>query len=75
MTQVNGVMMQYFHWYIDPDLILWNEVRNKAAELAQELKQHNITVSIGTIKNIWKEENLSTKELRIKKSQSLNIEV
>lgn len=44
-------------------------------QLMIELKQHNITVSIGTIKNIWKEENLSTKELRIKKSQSLNIEV
>lgn len=34
MSQVNGVMMQYFHWYIDPDSILWNEIRNKAAELA-----------------------------------------
>lgn len=34
MSQVNGVMMQLFHWYIDPDLILWNEVKNKAAELA-----------------------------------------
>ena len=34
MSQVNGVMMQFFHWYIDPDSILWNEVRNKAAELA-----------------------------------------
>ena len=34
MSQVNGVMMQYFHWYIDPDLILWKEVKNKARELA-----------------------------------------
>ncbi len=34
MSQVNGVMMQFFHWYIDPDLILWNQVKNKAAELA-----------------------------------------
>lgn len=34
MSQVNGVMMQYFHWYIDRDLILWNEVKSKAAELA-----------------------------------------
>ncbi|MFA0164541.1 ISNCY family transposase [Vibrio splendidus] len=44
-------------------------------QLTMELKQYDITVSIGTIKNIWKEENLSTKELRIKKSQSLNIDV
>ncbi|WP_413283728.1 helix-turn-helix domain-containing protein [Vibrio sp. MA40-2] len=44
-------------------------------QLMIELKQHNITVSIGTIKNIWKEENLSPKELRIKKLQSLNIDV
>lgn len=44
-------------------------------QLTMELKQHDITVSIGTIKNIWKEENLSTRELRIKKSQSLNIDV
>lgn len=34
MSDLNGVMMQYFHWYIDPDLILWNEVKNKAQELA-----------------------------------------
>lgn len=43
-------------------------------QLTMELKQHDITVSIGTIKNIWKEENLSTRELRIKKSLSLNID-
>ncbi|WP_342291562.1 hypothetical protein [Vibrio diazotrophicus] len=40
-----------------------------------ELKQHGINVSIGTIKNIWKEEKLNTRELRIMKSQSLNIDV
>ncbi|MGM3304648.1 alpha-amylase [Anabaena sp. WFMT] len=34
MSQINGTMMQYFHWYIDPDLILWNDVKNKAQELA-----------------------------------------
>ena len=34
MSQVNGVMMQYFHWYTDPNLILWNEVKDKAHELA-----------------------------------------
>ena len=30
----NGTIIQYFHWYLDPDLILWNEVKNKAQELA-----------------------------------------
>lgn len=35
MSQVNGVMIQYFHWYTDPDLILWNEVKDKAPELAE----------------------------------------
>lgn len=44
-------------------------------QLMMALKEHNITVSIGTIKNIWKEEKLNTRELRIKRSQSLNIEV
>jgi alpha-amylase len=34
MSSENGTMMQYFHWYIDPNLILWNEVKNKAKELA-----------------------------------------
>ncbi|MBD2295489.1 alpha-amylase [Anabaena sphaerica FACHB-251] len=34
MSQINGTMMQYFHWYIDPDLILWNDLKNKAQELA-----------------------------------------
>ena len=32
MSQANGVMMQYFHWYTDPNLILWNEVKDKAQE-------------------------------------------
>ncbi len=35
MSHVNSTMMQYFHWYIDPDLILWNDVKNKAEELAK----------------------------------------
>ena len=34
MVDFNGTIMQYFHWYIDPDLILWDEVKNKAKELA-----------------------------------------
>ncbi|MEQ8465132.1 alpha-amylase [Coleofasciculus sp. E1-EBD-02] len=31
---INGTMMQYFQWYIDPNLILWNDVKTKAQELA-----------------------------------------
>lgn len=34
MAETNGVMMQYFHWYIDSNLILWNQVASKAQELA-----------------------------------------
>jgi alpha-amylase len=34
MSDVNGVMMQYFHWYVDPNLILWNQVKNEAKNLA-----------------------------------------
>ncbi|MBD0345182.1 MAG: alpha-amylase [Coleofasciculus sp. Co-bin14] len=34
MVDFNGTIMQYFHWYIDPDVILWNDVNNKAKELA-----------------------------------------
>ncbi|WP_299022847.1 ISNCY family transposase [uncultured Photobacterium sp.] len=44
-------------------------------QLMKELKQQNITVSISTIQNIWKREQLNTRELRIKRSQSMNIEV
>jgi alpha-amylase len=35
MSQVNGVMMQYFHWYIAPDGSLWEEVANRAEDLAK----------------------------------------
>lgn len=35
MADVNGTMMQYFHWYISADGTLWEEVKNKAADLAQ----------------------------------------
>lgn len=44
-------------------------------QLMKTLKQQNITVSISTIQNIWKREQLNTRELRIKRSQSMNIEV
>lgn len=35
MSEFNGVMMQYFHWYIKPDGSLWNELANNAADLAR----------------------------------------
>ncbi|MGD1917558.1 MAG: alpha-amylase [Pleurocapsa sp.] len=34
MSSVNGVMMQYFHWYVDPDGTLWQDVANRAKDLA-----------------------------------------
>lgn len=35
MSEFNGVMMQYFHWYNEPDGSLWNELAEKAADLAK----------------------------------------
>ncbi len=34
MSLVNGVMMQYFHWYNRDDGSFWNEVASRARELA-----------------------------------------
>ncbi|MEO1124076.1 MAG: alpha-amylase [Cyanobacteria bacterium J06635_15] len=34
MSEPNGVMMQYFHWYIPPDGNLWNQVKDQAKDLA-----------------------------------------
>ncbi|MGD1856852.1 MAG: alpha-amylase [Leptolyngbyaceae cyanobacterium] len=34
MSKLNGVMMQYFHWYLPPDGSLWNELKKNASELA-----------------------------------------
>jgi alpha-amylase len=34
MAELNGVMMQFFHWYIAPDGNLWNELKEKAQALA-----------------------------------------
>ncbi|MGL5807101.1 MAG: alpha-amylase [Xenococcaceae cyanobacterium] len=31
----NGAFMQFFHWYINPDGTLWNELKEKSKELAQ----------------------------------------
>lgn len=35
MAEFNGVMMQYFHWYNEPDGSLWNELANNAKDLAK----------------------------------------
>lgn len=35
MSYVNGTMMQFFHWYYPSDGSLWNEVKEKATELAE----------------------------------------
>ncbi|EDX86325.1 Alpha amylase, catalytic domain subfamily [Synechococcus sp. PCC 7335] len=34
MSAPNGVMMQYFHWYNEPDGTLWDELADKAEALA-----------------------------------------
>ena len=34
MSEPNGVMMQYFHWYIEPDGNLWNEFTKNVKDLA-----------------------------------------
>jgi alpha-amylase len=34
MAQINGTMMQYFHWYIPNDGNLWSKVETSAPELA-----------------------------------------
>ena len=35
MSDANGAMMQYFHWYSPDDGSLWDEVGRQAAVLAQ----------------------------------------
>jgi alpha-amylase len=35
MSEPNGVMMQYFHWYCPADGSLWNQVAEKASTLAK----------------------------------------
>ncbi|HBB33100.1 MAG TPA: alpha-amylase [Cyanobacteria bacterium UBA8803] len=34
MADLNGTMMQYFHWYLPSDGTLWDEVKDRAKELA-----------------------------------------
>ena len=35
MSEFNGVMMQYFHWYNEPDGSLWNQLAENAEHLAK----------------------------------------
>jgi alpha-amylase len=35
MSEPNGVMMQYFHWYIPADGSLWRQVAKEASELVK----------------------------------------
>jgi alpha-amylase len=35
MSHRNGVMMQYFHWYLPNDGSLWKQLAEKAEELAK----------------------------------------
>jgi alpha-amylase len=35
MSELNGVMMQYFHWYTPGDGSLWRQVKENVAELAE----------------------------------------
>jgi alpha-amylase len=35
MSEINGVMMQYFHWYLPADGTLWRQVASEAKELAE----------------------------------------
>lgn len=35
MADINGVMMQFFHWYTAADGSLWNELKTEAANLAK----------------------------------------
>ena len=35
MSELNGVMMQYFHWYVPADGTLWDQVARRAGELAR----------------------------------------
>ena len=34
MAELNGTMMQYFHWYVKPQDDLWNRVAAEARNLA-----------------------------------------
>ena len=34
MKQINGIIMQYFEWYMNCNQNLWNEISQKAEKLA-----------------------------------------
>ena len=34
MSETNGVMMQYFHWYVPADGTLWSELSRNSSRLA-----------------------------------------
>ena len=36
MKHINGTIMQYFEWYMDCKQNLWNEIAEKAPELAKQ---------------------------------------
>lgn len=35
MSEYNGVMMQFFHWYSPADGTLWNQLAENASALAE----------------------------------------
>ena len=35
MLNINGTIMQYFHWYIPGNGMLWDKVKARAKELSQ----------------------------------------
>ena len=35
MSLPNGVMMQFFHWYVPSDGFLWNELAQRSNELSE----------------------------------------
>lgn len=47
MSEPNGVMMQYFHWYTTPDGNLWNELQGRAKELV-DYGVNSATLSIAS---------------------------
>lgn len=35
MKQINGIMMQYFEWYLECKQNLWNNLKKEAPKLAE----------------------------------------
>ena len=55
MSEFNGVMMQYFHWYIEPNGNLWNELAENAADLTWE----NLTKKVQLEPNMVQKKSMS----------------